>query len=236
MLQLGFPKPLDVNEVRKAKRIELGLTSDQSTKVLRLWQERQALAGRGATDGSADPLGRCASAEGRAAPCLITHCVEHHIEERPLLLCENGRGHDAGVREHRQATVAELLDLHLILAFRILGVEATKTEVSGLAIRLSLPHVHISEESKDLQKSAPDEDLRHSSELHHGIVSFNGRNLESITGNSKSQVRSDPSDSCKHCHAAVLQLRFTKPTNLESQGEAHRVKALLLTGDALQSW
>mmetsp|Transcript_32143 Transcript_32143/g.44874 ORF Transcript_32143/g.44874 Transcript_32143/m.44874 type:complete len:389 (+) Transcript_32143:188-1354(+) len=235
MLQLSLSKPFDVKGVGEAQRIELRIATHQTAEVGRLRQERHGLAAAGMTCHCCSATSESGTTE-RAARMLFWHCVDHGIKERPLLLGQDCNSHNAGVGQHCEAAIAQLLDLHIILALGIGRIEASQSKVTWFAISLALLHVDDGQESKQLQVSEPHQDLWHASELHHGIMGFQSGDLEHIAGNAKTHISRDPTQCGQHGHSAVLQLSLAKPTDVDGQGESHRVETFLFTWDALQSW
>mmetsp|Transcript_41060 Transcript_41060/g.83854 ORF Transcript_41060/g.83854 Transcript_41060/m.83854 type:complete len:273 (+) Transcript_41060:211-1029(+) len=235
MLQLCLAQPLDVEGVREAKGIELGVGAHQTSKVLRFGQEGHGFAAAGMACHCAAPASE-SSAAAKGAACLLRsgNGVDHGVEERPLLLRQHSHGGDSGEGQHGQAPVAQLLELHIILALGIGWVKASQAKVTWLAIRFALLHVDDRQESEEFQVAQPDQDLRHAAELHHGVMRLDGGDLKGVARDPQTQIRRDPAHGGQHRHAAVLQLRFAEPADVDGQREAHGVEALLFTWDTLQ--
>mmetsp|Transcript_109863 Transcript_109863/g.283931 ORF Transcript_109863/g.283931 Transcript_109863/m.283931 type:complete len:420 (-) Transcript_109863:398-1657(-) len=175
---------------------------------------------------------RGATAHCRSSAAML----RSHREEGPRLAREHTSRGNSTEGQHCEAAVAQLLHLHLVLSLLILGVQPPEAKIAGHTVGLALHHLDDSEVAEELRVANPAEHLSHRPELDHGIVSLDGGDLERLTRDSHAKVGCDPSDRGEHTNAPMLKLSLAQPTDINGQGEAHGVEAVLLTNVALKGW
>mmetsp|Transcript_102933 Transcript_102933/g.268189 ORF Transcript_102933/g.268189 Transcript_102933/m.268189 type:complete len:462 (+) Transcript_102933:82-1467(+) len=234
VLQLGLAEPPRVEGLREGKGVEANLLSDETLQALGLGQEGHAgapLHGLGRHSAAPDLGLLQATAEGGAVARGLGARLANG-EERPRFAGEHRGRDDAAISQHGEAAIAQFLQLHLVLAGLVLGVERTQAEVSGGAVRLALVHADHGHEAEELREAEPHQHLGHAAELDHGQVGINARDLESrVVGHAHAQVRGDPAHGGEHADAAVLQLGLAEPADVKSIRETHGVKTLILATD-----
>lgn len=132
--------------------------------------------------------------------------------------------------KHRQASVLELLELHVVHLF--LGLSDGKThgvesEVSGLAIGVQEHGFHgdVSLVGPEFQDSHPEDNLHHGGDTNNrrgkvGVIDV----LESGKGH---VLLCNESNGCKHGRTSMLDLGFPQPLHIDVFGESERVETAI---------
>mmetsp|Transcript_29262 Transcript_29262/g.87058 ORF Transcript_29262/g.87058 Transcript_29262/m.87058 type:complete len:287 (+) Transcript_29262:69-929(+) len=157
-------------------------------------------------------------------------------QEGPGLAGEDGLCGDAAEREHSQAPILQLLQLHVSRHCLILGQEVlAQEEIARLPVDVALPALEAQPSTIDLVDGDGGQERAHESGRHHLVVRLDRGNApEGVTREPGPEICGHPAHGREHADAPVLELRLARQVHRQGVRDLEGIEALLAAHPAVQ--